>query len=123
MKKVIHTSVTNGKFEHQEQIDNAAKSFEAKRCTVTIDNEKKRSTEQNSYIHAVVFPLILDLFNDHRAEDTKALRIDDIKDWVQDGGYWGYKIVGKKTIPKRSSEASTAEMVQGIEKLQQDFSK
>ena len=121
LKKVIHTSVTGGKFEHQEQIDNAAKAFEAKRCTVTIDNEKKRSTEQNAYIHAVVFPLIRDLFNDHSREGIKALKIDDAKDWVQSEGYWGYKMVGKKTIAKRSSEATTAEMVNGIEKLQMDF--
>ena len=32
-------------------------------------------------------------------------------------------MVGKKTIAKRSSEATTAEMVNGIEKLQVDFAK
>ena len=100
-----------------------AKRFNSKRCRIIFSDEIKRSTEQNSYIHAVVFPIIRDAFNDHRREGTPQLSIEDIKDWVRDEGYWGYKTVGKKTIPKRSSEATTSEMVSGIEKLQIYFGK
>ena len=69
----------------------------------------------------VVFPIIRDAFNEHRKEGSKALTISDIKDWVQEEGYWGYKQVGKKTIGKRSSDATTIEMMEGIEKLQKYF--
>jgi len=92
--------------------------FEGKRGKYILTNEEQRSTEQNSYIHAVVFPMIRDHFNDHREEGTRELNIKDAKDWIQNWGYWGYKEVNGETIPKSSSEATTAEMVKGIGKLQ-----
>ena len=123
MKKALRTWVTKGKFYHEQEILQMAKFFEAKGCHVTFDSEKQRSTEQNAYIHAVLYPLITDFFNDMRKEGTRRLIIDDSKDWVQSRGYWGYKQIGKDTIPKRSSEATTTEMVNGIDKLQKHFGK
>ena len=110
---------TNGKWDRQSQeiLDNA------KNGNWRLDNSKKRSTEQNSYIHAVLFPLIKDWWNDNKSEKDPIVSIDDIKDWVQNQAYWGYKQVGKKTIPKRSSEATTLEMMDGINKLQIRFAK
>ena len=83
--------------------------------------KKKRSLGQNDYIHTVVFPLIKDWWNNNRKENQPYMEIQDIKDWVQYRGYWGYKMVGKELIPKRSSEATIIEMVEGIGKIQMDF--
>src|SRR5574343_1256153 len=99
----------------------ALRHFIGKRLRIIYTDDKKRSNEQNSYIHAVLFPMIKDFFNEHRKEGTPELSIDDTKDWIRNRGYWGYKVIGKETIPKRSSEATTAEMVAGIDKLQKDF--
>lgn len=123
MKIERHYGVTKGKLDNPEIFNEDLKHFEAKRFRMILTNDKKRSTEQNSYIHAVVFPLIRDFFNEHKKEDAIILTLADAKDWVQSEGYWGYKTIGKKTIPKRSSEATTAEMVEGIDKLQKDFAK
>lgn len=123
MKIERHYGVTKGKLDNPEIFNEDLKNFEAKRLRVILTDEKKRSTEQNSYIHAVLFPLIRDFFNEIKKENTPMLTIQDAKDWVQSEGYWGYKTIGKKTIPKRSSEASTSEMVAGVDKLQKDFAK
>jgi hypothetical protein len=123
MKIVKYYGVTNGRLDNPEILQEDLKHFEGKRFKITMDDDKKRSPEQNSYIHAVLFPLIREFFNSNKKEGTSTLTIDDIKDWVRQRGYWGYKNVGKDAIPKRSSEATTAEMVNGIEKLQIDFAK
>lgn len=121
MKIERHYGCTGGKLDNPELFNEDLKHFEGKRFRMILTNDKKRSNEQNSYIHAVLFPMIKDFFNEHRKEWTQELSIDDTKDWVQNRGYWGYKIIGKETIPKRSSEATTSEMVAGIDKLQKDF--
>jgi len=109
----------DGKWDKQSQeiLD------EAKDGSWKLDNSKKRSKEQNAYIHCVVFPLIRGWWNNNKKEKDPLASIDDIKDWVQSEGYWGYKVVGKKTIPKRSSEATTLEMMTGINNLQIRFAK
>jgi len=121
MKIERYYGVTNGKLDTPELFNEDLKHFEGKRFRMILTNEKKRSSEQNSYIHAVLFPMIKDFFNEHRKEGTQELSIDDTKDWIRNRGYWGYKVIGKDTIPKSSSEATTAEMVNGVDKLQKDF--
>lgn len=111
----------NLELDNPEAHKEALRHFVGKRLRVVYTDEKKRSTEQNSYIHAVLFPMIKDFFNGIRKEGTPMWDIQDTKDWVQSKGYWGYKVLGKETIPKRSSEATTAEMVNGVDKLQKDF--
>ena len=123
MKIERYYGVTNGRLDNPEIFAEDLRRFEAKRFRMILTDEKKRSTEQNSYIHAVLFPLIRDFFNYIKKEGTPDLDIDDTKDWIKQRGYWGYKQIGKDTIPKRSSEATTSEMVAGIDKLQIDFSK
>lgn len=109
----------NGKWDKQSQeiLDNA------KDGSWKLDGSKKRTNEQNAYIHTVVFPLIKNWWNDRKKEDQPYMDIQDVKDWIQHRGYWGYKMVGKDSIPKRSSEATTIEMVDGIAKIQMDFAK
>ena len=88
-----------------------------------LDDSKKRSLEQNAYLHGVLLPLVRNWWNDNKKEETPLLSIRDIKDWIQHRGYWGYKVVGKETIPKSSSEATTLEMMTGINNLQLDYAK
>lgn len=121
MKIERYYGVTQGKLDTPELFTEDLKHFEGKRFRMILTNEKKRSSEQNSYIHAVLFPMIKDFFNEIKKEGSPVLSLQDTKDWVQNRGYWGYKIIGKETIPKRSSEATTSEMVAGIDKLQKDF--
>ena len=108
-----------GKWDKQSQeiLDNA------KDGTWKFDNSKRRSNEQNSYFYGVVIPLITDWWNEHKKENTPLLTHNDIHDWIQQTGYWGYKQVGKELIPKRSSETTTLEMATGINKLQIDYAK
>ena len=117
---MYHLTKISGKFDElsKQALDNLPDG------AYTIDKKKKkRSTEQNAYIHAVVFPHIKGWWNDRKKEDQPYMDIQDVKDWVQHRGYWGYKMVGKDLIPKRSSEATTIEMVDGIAKIQIDFAK
>jgi hypothetical protein len=116
---MFYLNKKNGKWDKQSQeiLNNAKDGY------YRLDNSKKRSNEQNAYIHAVLFPLIRDWWNDNKPEKDPMASIDDIKDWVQNQGYWGYKTVGKETIPKRSSEATTLEMMTGISQLQIRFAK
>lgn len=89
-----------------------------------IDKKKnKRSNEQNAYLYGVVIPLITKWWNDNKKEDTPLLNHNDIHDWIQARGYWGYKVVGKETIPKRSSDITTIEMMAGFNQLQIDYAK
>lgn len=108
-----------GKWDKQSQeiLDNA------KDGTWKFDNSKRRSTEQNSYFYGVIIPLITDWWNEHKKENTPLLTHNDIYDWIQQKGYWGYKQVGKELVPKRSSETTTLEMATGINKLQMDYAK
>lgn len=108
-----------GKWDKQSQeiLDNA------KDGTWKFDNSKRRSTEQNSYFYGVIIPLITDWWNEHKKENTPLLTHNDIHDWIQQKGYWGYKQVGKELVPKRSSETTTLEMATGINKLQIDYAK
>ena len=48
-KHTIHTSVTNGKFEHEAEILEMAKRFEAKRCKLVFTDsaEEQRTIDQN----------------------------------------------------------------------------
>lgn len=116
---MFYLTKKDGKWDKQSQeiLDNC------KNGSWKLDGSKKRSTEQNSYIHAVLFPMIRDWWNDNRKEDMPMASMKDIKDWVQHQGYWGYKQVGKETIPKSSSEATTVEMMGGISNLQVRFAK
>lgn len=101
----------------QEILDNA------KDGTWKFDNSKKRSTEQNSYFYGVIIPLITSYANEHKLEGTPTITHDNIHDWIEHKGYWGYKQVGKELIPKRSSETTTLEMATGINNLQIYFAK
>ena len=62
MKKEIRTWATKGKWYHEAEIKQMAKFYDTKGVTITFDDSKKRSTEQNAYVHAVVFPLIMEFF-------------------------------------------------------------
>lgn len=108
-----------GKWDKQSQeiLDNA------KDGTWKFDNSKRRSSSQNSYFYGVIIPLITDWWNEHKKENTPLLTHNDIHDWIQQKGYWGYKQVGKELVPKRSSETTTLEMATGINKLQIDYAK
>lgn len=123
MKIERYYGVTKGKLDNPEIFSEDLRHFEAKRFKMILTDEKKRSNKQNSYIHAVLFPLIRDWWNENKKETDPLVNVTDIKDWVQHQGYWGYKTVGKETIPKSSSEATTTEVVKGIEQLQIRFAK
>lgn len=109
----------NGKWDKQSQeILNNCKDGSWK-----LDNSKRRSNEQNAYFYGVIIPMMTDFWNEHKQEGTPKLTTNDTHDWIQANGYWGYKVVGKLTIPKRSSECNTMEFATGINKLQQDMAK
>ena len=69
----------SGKWDKQSQeiLDNA------KDGDWKFDNSKRRSNEQNSFIHAVLFPLIRDWWNDNKLEKDPTVSIDDIKDCIK----------------------------------------
>lgn len=80
---------------------------------------KKRSTEQNAYLHGVVLPSIRNFF----LEKGYDYSLEDIKDWLKARGFFGHKEFGKELIPKHTSELTTLEFMAAKEKIQQYFSK
>lgn len=79
--------------------------------------KKKRSTEQNAYLHGVILPLIRDFFLDKGYDYST----EDIKDWLKARGFFGFKSFGKEQIPCHTSELSTIDFMVAIEKIQRFF--
>ena len=116
---MLYLTKINGKWDakSQEALDNC------KNGSWKLDNSKKRSNEQNKYYYGAVIPLMTKFWNDNKQEGTPTLTPDDIHDWIQAKGYWGYKVIGKQSIPRRSSECNTMDFAAGINNLQQDMAK
>lgn len=84
----------------------------------TIEKKKKkRSTEQNSYLHGVVLPKIREFFLEMGYDYSTV----DIKDWLKARGFFGHKQFGKELIPCHTSDLSTIDFMAAIEKIQQYF--
>ena len=79
--------------------------------------KKKRSTEQNAYLHGVVLVKIKNFFAEMGYDYSEV----DIKDWLKARGFFGYKHFGKELIPCHTAELSTLDFMAAIEKIQRFF--
>ena len=78
---------------------------------------KKRSNEQNAYLHGVVLVKIKQFFAEMGYDYSEV----DIKDWLKSRGFFGYKTFGKELIPCHTSGLSTLDFMAAIEKIQRYF--
>lgn len=111
---MYYLTKTKGKFERisQEVLDNLPDG------SYTLEKKKKkRSTEQNAYLHGVVLPKIREFF----LEMGYDYSIVDIKDWLKSRGFFGYREFGKELIPNHTSGLTTLEFMAAKEKIQQYF--
>jgi len=84
----------------------------------TLEKKKKRrSTEQNAYLHGVMLPKIREFFLNMGYDYS----VVDIKDWLKSRGFFGYKEFGKELIPNHTSGLTTLEFMAAKEKIQQYF--
>ena len=84
----------------------------------TLEKKKKRrSTEQNAYLHGVILPKIREFFLDMGYDYS----IVDIKDWLKSREFFGYREFGKELIPNHTSGLTTLEFMAAKEKIQQYF--
>ena len=121
MKLTIYTGVSNGKFAHQDRIDEIAKSLEGKPCRVIITNEKQRSSEQNRYWWGVLIKAIANWLREAGNDVTD----NDVHEFIK------MKYLGKREVIingkpferyRSTTELNTDEFSELKEKIQRDFS-
>jgi len=121
----IHTGITNGRPQDVEGLRNAFKYFEGIPVDITIEKHKtKRSNQQNKYLWGVAWDLIAEFLN--RPENKIAsitFTPKDVHDHYVKRGYFGFKTseIDGEQIPKGSSEATTIEFKEAIERLQKEY--
>jgi len=111
---MYHLTKISGRFDNlsQEALNNLPDG------NYTIEKKKKkRSTEQNAYLHGVILPKIREFFLGMGYDYS----IVDIKDWLKSRGFFGYREFGKELIPNHTSGLTTLEFMAAKEKIQQYF--
>ena len=120
MKSYHYDGITQGKLNNPEAFREKLQRYEAKRITITISDEKKRSTDQNRYWWGVVIRKITEWLQGNGNDVTD----NDVHEFIK-MKYLGekeVKIDGK--IYKRyrgTSELNTQEFADLVEKIQRDF--
>lgn len=122
MKLKHNAKVTNGRIHiyNRKIFDKDLVIFEGKDITITIEKKKrKRSLDQNAYLHGVVFPMCREAFTEvgynYTPEETKT----DLKRM-----FAVYEKVNEKTgeirdYIKDTSDMTTTEMMDFIAQIQQ----
>lgn len=112
------TGITNGKPERLEQFFENCKYFEGQKVDVIIERHKtKRTNPQNRYWWGVMLKLVTDYMNEQGYELTE----QDWHDYYVNKGYFGYKDILGVQVPRGSSEATTLEFNEVIDKIQKEW--
>lgn len=116
----ILTGIVRGKPVDQESIDNACRYFEGVAVDITIEKHKtKRSNLQNKFLWGVMWTKIQKFIFDTTG---KLFSAQDIHDHYKHRGYFGFKeSIDGDTTPKGSSESTTIEFMESIERLQKEW--
>ena len=122
MKIERYTGVIKGKFENWELFLNDLKRFEGKRLRYVLTNDKKRSNEQNRYWWSGVVKRIADWLRDAGNDVLD----NDVHEFLK------MKYLGKREVKidgkiferyRSTTELTTTEFSDLIEKIQRDFAK
>ena len=115
MEKLLITGITNGVLIDADQFKENLKFFEGKKVDVIIKNHTtKRTNPQNRFWNGVVLPYS----EKFSFEDGKPNSVKVWHEYFIFKGFFGYKEVNGELIPKRSSEATTLEFNEAIDKAQ-----
>jgi hypothetical protein len=115
----IYTGVVKGKPVDQESINNAYLYFEGMGIDITIEKHKtRRSNPQNKYLWIGVWTPIQEFI--HKTTG-KLFSCQDIHDSYKSKGYFGFKESIDGDIPKGSSEATTIEFMEAIDRIQKEW--
>ena len=116
----IYTGVVKGKPVDQESINNAYLYFEGEGVDITIEIHKtKRSKAQNNFLWGYVWSKIQKYIFEIRKE---RFPLQEIHDNYKAKGYFGFKkSIDGDDIPKGSSESTTVEFAEAIDRLQKEW--
>ena len=112
------TGITNGKPENLDQFFENCKYYEGKKVDILIERHKdKRSNPQNRYWWGVMLKHIQEFMNELGHDHS----VQDWHDYYVNKGYFGYKDIMNIRVPKGSSESTTLEFNEAVEKIRREW--